>query len=318
MANISDTPAAIPIAQHRNLFYHIYTLFLFTCRDIKSVVIPHTIFAISGTLARQSIFTPIHHPSNFWDIIRSLPQTLVWIWICLLMVNISNQRLTEAILEDKVNRAWRPLPAGRISQTEAAYLLATGIPITIGISYYLGVLVPGIACLVISWLYSEFDLGSASAIGRSILCGVWVASFNAGALGAMANASLENLSPTGQTWLLMTGGIALTTMHSADFADIEGDRVRDRKTWPLVYGETAARWLAATAALAWSFYGLQVWGLQVWTVRAIAVQAVPVMLAMAMAVTFLAAKGKAMDKRGWRLCCYWVMSMYILPAFGTA
>lgn len=56
---------------------------------------------------------PVHSPN-------CLLLGAIWVWIHQFMCNVSNQARTRA--EDAVNKPWRPLPAGRISEPQTAIL----------------------------------------------------------------------------------------------------------------------------------------------------------------------------------------------------
>ena len=57
-----------------------------------------------------SATAPVHSLSN-------LIQGCFWIWIHLILCNVSNQ--VKGRIEDSVNRPWRPVPSGRISESQA-------------------------------------------------------------------------------------------------------------------------------------------------------------------------------------------------------
>ena len=174
-------PAAPTVQQGRTLFYHLYTLFLFTCRDFKSVIFPGLSFSIAAVSASTATIngSPVYTPS---DIIAGLPLTFLWLWTNLLVLVVSNQRLPNAVLEDTVNRSWRPIPAGRLSPSEAHMLLWVALGSALAISLYLPAPLElaalSIGLFVFSWLYSEADWGSKSIIARSTLTGVMAMLYN--------------------------------------------------------------------------------------------------------------------------------------------
>lgn len=50
----------------------------------------------------------------------------------------------------------------------------------------------------------------------------------------------------------MIGAIIFTTLQTQDMADVHGDAKRGRKTFPLVYGDRAARWSITIPVTVWS------------------------------------------------------------------
>jgi UbiA prenyltransferase family len=125
------------------LSYHLYTLFLFTKSDLKTVVLP----VVSGA----SILGPSR--LNCWQHgLVSLPQTLfavaaapscslsriphafLWFWAHALQFGLANQSIPYAFAEDAINHPYRPLPAGRVSVQTARTLRWITIPLCLLLS----------------------------------------------------------------------------------------------------------------------------------------------------------------------------------------
>ncbi|KIM78588.1 hypothetical protein PILCRDRAFT_11056 [Piloderma croceum F 1598] len=77
------------------LSYHLKTLFLFTKSDVKTTVIPVSVFAAAAT------------PLVSFD---CLPHVIFWVWLHLLQFDVSNQYLDPT--EDALNKPDRPIPSG--------------------------------------------------------------------------------------------------------------------------------------------------------------------------------------------------------------
>lgn len=101
---------------------HFYTCLLFTWTDYKTIMLPivsrNVHFLCLGCLTNlsmpQTAFACASAPlRSAW----SLVQGSLWIWLHLLMCNVSNQARSE--VEDAINRPWRPLPSGRLTMTQA-------------------------------------------------------------------------------------------------------------------------------------------------------------------------------------------------------
>lgn len=61
---------------------------------------------------------------------------LVWIWTHLLQANVSNQNYSAD--EDIINKAWRPLPSGRVSERSACILRWTLVALNLAFSAVIG------------------------------------------------------------------------------------------------------------------------------------------------------------------------------------
>ncbi len=101
--------------------YHLYTAFLFSRSDFKTILFPVVCIKLN-TCSRpkaesvlQSAFAcavaPVH---------SILLLGMLWIgWTHQLMCNVSNQ--ARSCDEDAINKPWRPLSSGRITERHAAY-----------------------------------------------------------------------------------------------------------------------------------------------------------------------------------------------------
>lgn len=79
----------------------------------------------------------------------------IWVLIHLFLIDIDNQSLS--VDEDKLNKPWRPLPAGRITISTAEFLSKA----------------LNLVCLLVSWLLGGWELVTPSVV----LCGL-VYSYN--------------------------------------------------------------------------------------------------------------------------------------------
>ncbi|OPB45267.1 UbiA prenyltransferase [Trichoderma guizhouense] len=292
----------------RSLLYHLKTLFLFTKSDFKTVIAPQSIFAITAALSTTKLTTAHFGEGEFpdvWNIASRVPLMLAWIWVNLLVEDIANQRLEGSIVEDAINKPWRPLPSRRISSEQARDWLLVATVATMGLSILSGSYTASITLMVFVWMYNDLD-GSNS--------GIWIRNtLNAGGLmcfswGALATLSGGELRPEGFAWILVTGAIIMTTVHAQDLPDIEGDMARGRQTVPLLYGEAAARISLAAMVSFWSvacpfFWDASPWG---W--------AASTSIGGAMSVLALMNMGQWWDEVVWKLWCLWVATLYLLPA----
>ncbi len=101
-----------------------------------------------------------------------------WVGLHLLQFCVSNQSV--GLEEDRRNKPWRPIPAGRISVAAAQSLRWTlSVPCLI-ISLRLGVIVPGATLILATFAHNELQLGSSWFL-RNVLNAVGYCAFNVGA-----------------------------------------------------------------------------------------------------------------------------------------
>jgi 4-hydroxybenzoate polyprenyltransferase len=120
------------------LRYHAYSIWLFTWSDLKTIVLPKTVFGTLNALAFPVFeIDSIPQPTTS-DILWRIPLTAFWVWIILLPFVIDNQRLALSIEEDKVNKPWRAIASGRLDKSYAKVIMLWLYVATISISWYIG------------------------------------------------------------------------------------------------------------------------------------------------------------------------------------
>ncbi|KAH7097285.1 UbiA prenyltransferase family-domain-containing protein [Auriculariales sp. MPI-PUGE-AT-0066] len=292
------------------LAYHFRTLILFTCRDFKSVVLPSTVFAIACIVARDDMISSPASSSAIAIGLR-LPAMLIWSWLNILVLTVSNQSLPSSIIEDQLNRPWRPIPAGRISPQEARYLLIAAVLATLFISHLLGlgIVAISVALFFLSWAYNETYFGNESILGRSFLTATGAMCYNWGAVVILADVSATQLSHRGFMWLFIAWCIVITTFHATDIPDMEGDAARGRRTVPLVFGDTIGRTSVSLSMAFWTAFCPVIAG----TPGLRIMKLLPASLALLTGTLFHMQRGHKTDKRAWTLCCLWITAMNLTP-----
>ncbi|KIY69048.1 hypothetical protein CYLTODRAFT_442935 [Cylindrobasidium torrendii FP15055 ss-10] len=105
---MSETKSAMPVDTSYTSFDEIlYTLYLFTKSDFKTIMFPVTTFALS--LAEKGSWSRV-------------PIVATWVWFELLGFNTANQTAGASPDEDALNKPWRPVPAKRITLENAKTL----------------------------------------------------------------------------------------------------------------------------------------------------------------------------------------------------
>ncbi|TQN65574.1 Fumagillin beta-trans-bergamotene synthase [Colletotrichum shisoi] len=272
--------------------FHLKTLYLFTRSDIKTVLAPQIIFILSAVLCREPLTEG--HGQTALEVARRLPLAVFWIWLHLVVCGISNQRLESSIIEDELNKPWRPLAAKRLTAGQAQRLLLAAVPLAVGVSAALGCgLLPTLSMTTLLWMYNDLDGSSIDIWARNAI--------NTGGIIGAA------LLPRSWAWIAVTGAAVATTVQALDFPDTEGDRARGRKTIPLLYGERVARGGLAVAVLVWSAACPMFWGLRpvFW--------AAPVGVGGSMAALTVLRRDEKADDVVAKLWCLWMSVLYLLP-----
>ena len=97
----------------------LHILYLFTASDIITIIVPKTFL---GVIYASSPHVIADGPS-LSSACRCAPVVLFWVWINLLPLDIMNQTDAPAIEEDRINKPWRPLPAGLVTMQQARMLV---------------------------------------------------------------------------------------------------------------------------------------------------------------------------------------------------
>ena len=292
-------------AGSNKILFHLRTLWLFTRSDLKSMVYPNIIFSLTGAIAGPLMTSK--QDRRLLDTLHNLPFVAIWLWLNLLLFNIANQRLPSSRVEDRINKPWRPLPSGRLSPTQAKTLLLLVIPTTVlACKFYLGAPVETLLLISLTWIYNDLGGGDGHFILRNIINAFGMSFYSSGALLVACGNKCE-VTQTGYQWIALIGLIILTTLQVQDMSDQEGDKIRGRKTLPLVIGDSLARWTIAVGVIWWSI-GAPFF----WKVR-IEAYMLPLIIGGRLSLRILSMRSVEADKSTWRLWCLWMISLYLLP-----
>jgi len=220
------------------------TMFYFTKSDIKTTVIPVTVFAAFAAPFESNL---------------SLLHASIWTWLHLLQFDISNQII--GVEEDKLNKPDRPIASGRISLEDAWILRWALVPICVAYSafYSIPVALTSLAIAVLSFCYNEVGVHKGHWVGRNSIVAVGFGLYELGA-SLVAGQNKDTIDKAGIIAVLTTIGILATTYHVQDFKDFEGDRAIGRKTFPIVMPGVARQQVLAAITL-WSLAVSYLWGL---------------------------------------------------------
>ncbi|KAK2591113.1 hypothetical protein QQS21_011201 [Conoideocrella luteorostrata] len=275
--------------------------------DFITFAIPNTAFGIFSALAAPVLVeTSTKFTPSAKMLVQRVPFVLGYNVANLLVFNLANQRATQSVTEDRINKPWRPIPQGKINTDQTRRMMLVVIPVTLAMNYALNVWHQGVLIHILSWLYNDLQGGDELFI-REIIIAVAYGLFNGGSL-AVAIGQESSLNSLGFTWIIITSGVILTTMQIQDLKDQEGDKSRDRKTIAIVFGEQFSRMSTALFVCVWTLLCSYFWAVG------------PV------AFTFIASPGSVVilrlflcsshnHARTWRWWCFWHASLYMLPTF---
>ncbi|KAE8444093.1 hypothetical protein EG329_000875 [Mollisiaceae sp. DMI_Dod_QoI] len=290
-----------PLTKERGLSYHLKTVYLVTKSDVKTTILPATTFAFtavfSGLLTTEST-------SGSGTVLSGLLKSILWTWMNLWIFNLANQRLEKSILEDSINKPWRAIPSGRLSPEEARRLLLLSIPVVFLSTFYLGGRNECMLLMVLTWIYNDLGAAEEHFFFRHVANALGFTSFGAGAAQV---ASAGSLNMTTYYWLAVIAAAITFTIQFQDMEDQEGDRMRDRKTLPIVLGDATARHLNAVTIVVFSLAAPAFWQLTLLGYL------FPTLLGLFIAVRTLAHRDLASDKQTFKLWCLWLMLLYLLP-----
>ena len=295
--------AASNFWKRQNLQYHLTTLWLFTQSDMKTVLLPQTVFGVLGGMS--NLLVDKSH-LNYVDILARLPCVVLWVWTCLLLETISNQRMPSSILEDSLNKPSRPLPAGRLTAAEARRLLLYCVlPAALLVGYYLSVTKETLGLVVTSLAYNDLGGADEDFLIRNFLNAAGLTWFSRGA--TMIAAGGATLNDRGHKWSLLSGLVIFLTVQTQDLEDMLGDAKKGRKSLPLVLGESFARRSIAAMVMGCSFVCPYYWQMDA---RGYCILVTIGMLLSARVLVFCNVEA---DKTTWKVWCFWMALLYSLP-----
>jgi len=258
---ISSAKAITSVAAgSKRLLYHAHTLWSFNYSDIKTIVIPKTLFAPIVLLSnpRPTASSAQNSPVL---LIRCICSGLVWTWLNLLPLSMSNQYRQDDLDEDRQNKPWRPIPAGRMTMAQTKYLMLACYTTALLASVSLGGLREYCALIFEGWIYNEIGAVDDSFLTRNILNAVGYMTFAAGAAKIACIQAETKMSYGFYLWMLLLGAVVATTIQFQDLYDQAGDRLRGRQTTPLVVGDARTRVTIGSAVVVWSFVCPACWRL---------------------------------------------------------
>lgn len=278
--------------------YFVYTMWLFIVNDMLTMVIPNFTFAF--------LLTQYAPARSFEPSLLASARAMTWIILQLLWFCVGNQNRTLAIQEDQVNKAWRPVPSGRISQQGAQRLeVVVGCVALVTSLLMGGGIIESFLGLIMTNMYNTGRLGDRHWFWKNGLNSTGMATFAAGGTSAALQAPLsrDDLAKVG-----IIAAVILTTIHGQDMHDQEGDRASGRHTIPLVYGDVPARWSLFVGIITWSI----ALGFRASDHPAYALAIV--LSGLVVASRYLVFRTVKTDVLTFKFYCVWLVSIYVFLA----
>lgn len=185
-------------------------------------------------------------------------------------------------------------------------LLLAGIPLVLLLSFAYGCWQETLLLFTAIWMYNDLKGCDEDWILRNFFIAVGYGLYSSAALRVMAGPE-HTVNEKGIQWVGLVTLVMFVTQHICDIKDAEGDRVRGRKSAPIVLGDEFVRWSVAIPVLACSvacpvFFSLGAWS----HVSTLSMGAI-------IAQRILAYRDLASDKHTWKLWALWTCCLFALP-----
>lgn len=296
---------AYPTSMLSLAIFNLRTLWLFTVKEHHTIVLPWTACGLFGALSGGALTT--NQSPDFWVIFNRLPLVLLWIWVHVLVFTVANQRLPNSVVEDSINKSWRPLPSGRITGVQARRLLLGLVPVTMALARLLGAGEFSLLSLILTWLYNDLEGADENYIIRNLINTLGLICWSAGTTMVACGKDSCQLNAMGYYWLKIEAAIVFTTLQVQDLRDQKGDQARGRRTAPIVLGDVVTRWTIAIPVGIWSLFCPYLWDLGFYGFI------VPAVLGGALSLRVLRWRTVEADQLTWRIWGLWIGSLFILP-----
>lgn len=185
-----------------------------TQNDLKSIVFPETAFGICSALSGPVLTSNLS--PDLPTILGRVLTVLAWTWLNVLIFDLANQRLPNSIVEDSINKAWRPIPSGRLSADDARRLLLVVIPIVFGITLYIGGMEETVAMMVLTWQYNDLAGADENFVVRNIINAFGFVCYSSGATRVASGSGEGILNRDAYQWLGIIGAIVFSTLQMQD------------------------------------------------------------------------------------------------------
>ena len=209
-------------SQIHSILYDVHTIWLVTRNDLKSIVFPETAFGICSALSGPMLTS--NNSPNAINILKRIPLVLLWTWINVLIFDLANQRLPNSIIEDSINKAWRPIPSGRLTACQARRLLLAVLPIGVLITFYTGGMEEIVVMNTLSYMYNDLGGADENFVVRNLINAAGFICYSTGATRVACGQDQYSLNETAYRWLAIIGGIVCSTLQMQDMVSLPQSR----------------------------------------------------------------------------------------------
>lgn len=161
--------------------------------------------------------------------------------------------------------------------------------------------------MVLTWIYNDLGAADENFLVRHVNNALGFITFSAGATQVACGFPTHALNMTAYKWLSVIAAVITFTIQFQDMEDQEGDLMRNRRTLPIVLGDSLTRWVNAGVIISFSFIAPAFWRLGVLGYVS------PVTLGVLIAGRTTMLKGVVADRQTFRLWCVWLIGLYLLP-----
>ena len=291
--------------------YNAHSLWLFTLSDLKTIVGPGFVFGVTNALAGAEYGLKTSEEEIDRGILQRIPLILLYLWINLLPFAISNQISPDAIKEDRINKPWRTLPSGRMTPEQAKPLMLALYLFALPLSSVTGSLKQAVTLVFIGTWYNHFAGADSSCLVRNLINALGYVCFTSGAMEVALGFPLP-VETRLVKWFGVIAAVIFTTVHLQDMYDQLGDRIRGRRTVPLVIGDAHARWMTAITMVFWGYLCPRFWN------SAMTVTAFSLALAGTVAARCLLLRTIEADRLTFKLWNLWMTLVFLLPLLSQA
>ncbi|CAJ2507918.1 Uu.00g091040.m01.CDS01 [Anthostomella pinea] len=306
-------------------------IWAFTESNFITFVLPNTAFGVLGALAGPELLQNAAGAGRLTSATMLWPTLLAMAfnWTNVLIFDLQNQTAPQSLAEDQANKPWRPIPSGRITTQQARRSILVAIPLCLALNRLLGVEWEGLYIQIGSYVYNDLRGGDSRA--RDLLIAIAFALFNTASLRIAAGAGRADillaprphdlaeglpgrpapplqLSPAGCAWIGLISIVILTTMQVQDLKDQAGDRLKDRWTVPLAFGDWTSRVSLALLVPFWTGVCAYVW----WPHGHWILVLPPVLIGALVTFRVLVKRTPKADSNTWKLWCLWGVGLYYL------
>ncbi|KAF5370384.1 hypothetical protein D9758_006900 [Tetrapyrgos nigripes] len=227
----------------------------------------------------------------------------LWIWLHLLLCNVSNQCRSKE--EDKMNRPWRPVPAGRLTEAQAVQLrwATAGICVAWSATYGFDLVLTTLGLIFTTFMYDEMGL-AGHVIGKNFCNIGGYTTFEIGATKIIG--SYRDLDLVASLAVTISGILIFTTIQAQDFPDVKGDTALGRITFP-IYAPEFSRQFTVLCMIAWSVFLSWFWDIGNGT------NFVFVLMGTYVGMRYYEWRTEMDDKKSYLIFNMWLMLAHCLP-----